>query len=543
MDAVSSLLAERVSFRVTSVDRVFVAGYIPGLQYEGGVVRFLLNRGYPIPSPAGLARNRDRLVAEIERFVASRGVEVVRFAKRQSKEEVARPYLAGAQRDGRQGVVLVGKAQERVAGWRGFKDPSSPRHSDAHPHFAWRRQSLFVDHFYFYLWDQQWGPAFVKLCPYAPYPLWVWCNGHEWAKQQLTQAGIEFEALDNGLRSAEDPATVQRVCQSLSAGHLQSALGRWLSWLPSALVEQDRTAGFGYDFSVRQLEVSDTAVFDRPQTGRAWFEAAIRQHLDLGRPEQVSLVVDRRIRTSGKHPTPGRFATRVITRGIDPHLQIHYKASKVKAYFKEQRALRVETTINDPGDFGVGRRLSRDNWRALRGIGEQTNTRFLAALGEGAPQPPDQTTLTEVVLPSTTHDGLRASGLRFGDPRVMALLAALASFAHLVGGLTNAGLCQLMRALLDPGYSARKATYDLRRLRRKGFIERVRGTNTYRVTPHGRQIACLFTKLAARVVVPTLTELETTARPRAPTPRPVIAAWRTYENEVEALLRSSGLAA
>jgi hypothetical protein len=74
--------------------------------------------------------------------------------------------------------------------------------------------------------------------------------------------------------------------------------------------------------------------------------------------------VDRRIRPSGTRPTPGRFATRVVTRGIDPHLQIHYKASKVKASFKEQRALRVETTINDPGDFGVGRRLSGDNWRA-----------------------------------------------------------------------------------------------------------------------------------------------------------------------------------
>jgi hypothetical protein len=107
----------------------------------------------------------------------------------------------------------------------------------------------------------------------------------------------------------------------------------------------------------------------------------------------------------------------------------------------------VETTINDPGDFGVGRRLTGDNWRALQAIGEQTNARFLAALGEGAPTPPDQTTLTEVVLPSATDDGLQAPGLRFGDPRVMALFAVLASFAHLVGGLTNAGLCQLMGAV------------------------------------------------------------------------------------------------
>jgi len=67
--------------------------------------------GYPIPSPAGLARNHDRLGAEIEQFVAGRGLEVMRFAKRQSKEEVARPCLEYGERDGRQGVGLVATAQ------------------------------------------------------------------------------------------------------------------------------------------------------------------------------------------------------------------------------------------------------------------------------------------------------------------------------------------------------------------------------------------------------------------------------------------------
>ncbi len=65
MGTVNSLLAEHVTFRLTSVDRVGVAGYIPGLAYEGGVVRFLLHRGYPIPSPAGLGHNHDRLVREL----------------------------------------------------------------------------------------------------------------------------------------------------------------------------------------------------------------------------------------------------------------------------------------------------------------------------------------------------------------------------------------------------------------------------------------------------------------------------------------------
>lgn len=259
----------------------------------------------------------------------------------------------------------------------------------------------------------------------------------------------------------------------------------------------------------------------------------------LGRPEKVRLVVDRRINSR----TPGRFSTQLITKGVDPTLQIHYKSSKVKAYFKESRALRVETTINNPRDFDVRKTLCAVNWRALRRIGAAVNARFLAAVGEGAPSPPDVTTLESVVLPSSDADGLRAPGLRFGDPRVMALLAALAAFSHVVGGLTNPGLCRLVGDLLGRPYTSRQATYDLRRLRRKGLIERVPGRNLYRVTPHGRAVATFLTKVAARVVVPGLTALEVPASPRAPASRPIVTAWRAWQRELDAFIREAGMAA
>src|SRR5205807_5062211 len=118
---------------------------------------------------------------------------------------------------------------------------------------------------------------------------------------------------------------------------------------------------------------------------RAWFEAAVAGHLDLGRPERVSLVVDRKVLNRGKNRTPGRFATEVFTRDVAPQIQIHYKSSKAKAYLKEGRALRVETTVNNPEDFALHKTLNAENWRALRRVGAATNSRFLAALGEGQP--------------------------------------------------------------------------------------------------------------------------------------------------------------
>ena len=249
-----------------------------------------------------------------------------------------------------------------------------------------------------------------------------------------------------------------------------------------------------------------------------------------------SLVVDRKVINRGRRKTPGRFATEVITRDVAPQLQIHYKSSKVKAYLKEGRALRVETTINNADDFAVHKTLNAENWRALRKVGAATNTRFLAALGEGQPGLPDAATLESVVLP-TTHDGQRAPGLRFGDPRTTALLASVAAFAHVIGGLTNKSLRAQMTVLWSPDYSQGQASYDLRRLRLKGFIERVEHTNTYRVTSHGRRMATFFTKLAARVVVPALTELTAILRPPTKTPQPVRDAWRAYERTIDALVR------
>jgi hypothetical protein len=393
------------------------------LQYEGGVVKFLVNRGQRIPSPAALNANHERLLAELDAMVASSGVPVLRFSKGECKEDVARPYQDAAAAVGHSGVVLVGKAQERTSSWRGFVDESHASHRPGHPHIAWRRMSSVPDHWYLYFADDEWGPAFLKMCTYAPYPMWCCANGHEWAKRQLAKEGVAFQALDNGLLAVDDPGAAHRICARLGAGHVRDLLGRMMAVMPDPLTVEDRRAGFDWSFSVAQLEVSDTAVFDAPRRARAWFEAAIGDHLDLGRPERVSLVVDRRVVNRGKYKTPGRFATEVITRDVIPQLQIHYKSSKAKAYLKEGRALRVETTVNNPADFAVHKTLNTANWRTLRRLGADTNTRFLAALGEGQPGLPDPATLESVVLPSV-HDGQRAPGLRFGEPRTTALLAS-----------------------------------------------------------------------------------------------------------------------
>ena len=532
MATISSLLREHVTLRVRSVDRILLHAWVPKLMSAGGLIGFLLGRGFRIPSPALLGKNGDRYVNEIREFAAANEIPIVRFGRRESKQDIARPYLERAEREERFGCVLIGVCQERTLVWRGWRQGGS----DARPHFEYARQSAVPNHYYFYLRDPDWGPAFWKSCAYAPYGVSVWLNGHEWAKRQAEKAGLAFEALDNGFRACADPQALQALCDRLSPDQVWRFFRRWEKRLPSPLSADDRARGYRYQLAFRQLELSDTRVFDRPQAGRAWFEHTIRDQLTLGRPDRVALVFARKVTKA----TPGRFWTKIVSRGVEVALSVHYKHSKVKQYFKGGRALRTETTINDPYDFGVGRKLSRDNWQALLRVGHQTNERLLDAQLQACQCAPDATTLERVVLPSYTDGGQSAPALRFGDPRVQALLSALSAFSHLLEGVTNRSLRTLVAALL-PGYTAAQMTYDLRRLRLNGLLIRVPGSNRYELTPHGRRLAVFLAKTYARIVLPSLPELDPSLPDNIAARTPLARGWRAFERALETRITDAAL--
>ena len=339
MANVEKILAERVEFQVEAIDRMYLNLYVPRIQHANGVLGFLRgHRRQQIASPALLGRMTRDFVGDVNAFSDEKGVPVIVFPRGERKEDIARKQFAAF--DGKEGVVFIGVAQERASAFRSTKE----KRSDGLVRFNFYRGSVSVNHYYFYILDRDFGPAFIKLCSYFPFTGRVWLNGHEWAKRQLDHAGIGYEALDNGFRSVEDAERLQALCDDLSADHVEAFVRKWLARLPSPFLPEDERAGYRHDISILQFEMSLTQVFRRPLDGRHFFEEVIRDHLDLGRPEQVRLVFARGI----TRRTPGPFQTRVVTRDVAPSLSFPYKHSRIKQYFKEGRALRTETTINDP---------------------------------------------------------------------------------------------------------------------------------------------------------------------------------------------------
>jgi hypothetical protein len=265
-------------------------------------------------------------------------------------------------------------------------------------------------------------------------------------------------------------------------------------------------------------------------------EEVIRENLDIGRPSQLQLIFDRRVSKT----TPGRFRTRVITDGVIPSLHIDYKNTRIKQYHKEGRALRTETTINNTRDFGIGKLLK--NLPALRHIGFRANRRLLdvqkishdCAIGEDV--------FHQLVRPIEMN-GQRASALRFGDERVQALFAVLTVFSLQLRGFTNEEMRRLLAQMLglDPAkYPVGRMTYDLRRLRLHGIIERLPHSHRYQLTPNGLRIALFFSRTYTRLLRPALAEI----LPQAPPNRsPARTAFDRLQAAIDAYCQDQKLVA
>ena len=492
----ADVLASHVTLEVECIDRMYLNVYQSRLQHVEGVVSFLRNhRGHPIASSALLEPISQRFVAGLYRFAADHNVAVIDFAKGQRKDDVAHEFLA--EFDQPEGVLFIGRAQEKTAVFRTEKR----RNAATGATYPWIvRSTAMVNHFYIYAVDADFGPFFIKFCSYFPYAAKLCVNGNEWAKRQAATAGIAFEALDNGFATCDDPARLQRICDRLDAARIDRLLRKWLARLPHPFTAADRRAGYRYDISVLQAEFSLTQMLDRPASGRAFFESVIRENLDVGRPDRVSLIFDRRILNGRRRHTESRYRTRVFTQGVTPSLHVEYKHTRIKQYHKEGKALRTETTINDTRDFQIGKRLC--NLPALREVGFSANRRLLDAQTISHDPIIGHSVFNNITQPAII-DGQRVAGLRFGDPRVHALLAAIAISRLQPDGFANHHLRQHVAELLGvqadqltPG----RMTYDLRRLRLHGLIERIPHTHRYRPTPLGWRTAWFYTHAYNRFV-------------------------------------------
>jgi hypothetical protein len=520
---VNDVLDGHVVLDLQCLDRVYLNGYVPKLQVGGQVLGFLTEHlGYPVASPALFKQIGDRFSHAVHSFAETKGIPLLhlntpdRSRWDDRKVDRVRDYVSKATQPGVVAIVIAQEVQKVFMGHRRRPKTDGPQ-------FGFNKADRRVTVYYFYLLDPDFGLGFIKICSYFPYPLKMWVNGHDWAKRQAAAKGLDFTELANGFASCQDPARLQAIADQLTPAKLQAFFNYWIVRIPCPFTRADRLAGYWWQLSMRQVEISRTLVLDAPRRARALFEALVADNIGIGRPAVVSMLFARRVQRN----TPGAFSTRVFTEGTQVRIDFFYKHCRVKLYLKEGRALRIETVVNDADDLDILKGLAHlpEVQRAARHI----NARVLTMLRVGQSCAIENALFAGVSRPCL-RDGQRTGALRFGDGRVMALAGALCLTLHAIAGFNNRSLRALVGELLGTTYTSAQMTYDLRRLRLHGLIARVPQSNTYFLTPQGLRVVLFYTKVHDRLLTPLL------APDTPPAPLPLRRALHAIDHHVDSYI-------
>src|ERR1700730_4039941 len=225
MATIPELLDGHVTLGVEGLDRLYLNGYSGQLATGGGLCMFM--RGQlqkPVPSPAVLGQISEKFRESVKTLAERDDVPIYQFNHKERKDDIANQFRQ--QRPVRDGIVFIGVAQEKAQAFNGKK---------VNGQFQFERdKTVYVNHYYFYIDDADFGPLFIKVCSYAPWSTKLCRNGHEWAKRQLAKKKIAYQSLDNGFLSCAEPGKLQQICDSLGPEDIDRVFRSGCGGFPSA---------------------------------------------------------------------------------------------------------------------------------------------------------------------------------------------------------------------------------------------------------------------------------------------------------------------
>lgn len=543
-DRLSDLYQDLLDGTYDCVDRIVLNAYFrPGHNAGGFRVWWRRLTG----SDAGLdnahlMRMAGRFSRRVRASAKAHRIPVIDCSVGERKHEIAETHLATTHVTTGVFLILVGRAQAPV--W----DVSGKHHLER------KRPMPYVNHYSFHILDPDWGHVTIKISGHPPFPAQVIFNGHEWVACQARKAGIRFTKEGNCFTHISDAAGLARIADTLSdartIGRLREVCERWIysACLCFALdLDEQGRSGFRYQYSNYQLEYSRNLVFTIGGRMDQVFQALIdrtRARLDL-RAIKTILGYRRRPRY---RPRRGKAPTWEVTVERPVYdltiFKLHCGRLTLKIYTKGERVLRIEAMAHNIRALG-GRRSLEEFPRIVAEL-KAILERFLDALSCVDPCFIGGETLDQ--LPTASQVGqTRIAGIDFNKSRTRWVAEAVLALALAPRGFTASDLAGQVQRLGGPAassYTARQATYDLKKFRGKQLVRHIEGTRRYEPVPTGLTTLAALILLRNHVIKPLLAAAEQTKPARgAQNPTALDRHYATLRTAMHGVFHELGIAA
>lgn len=480
-----------IAFSYSCFDRILLNGSILPFQHtqRAGTIRWFLrnhrqaqrlNRAYF----AGISRE---YCGWIDRYAQEAGVAIIQPEKNVRREEWVEPYFQElGSRDGL-AVILKAREPERIV-----------------CHYARSNEikveRRFVNLYYFYLNDPHCGRMFVRLCPYFPFNLCVWVNGHNWLACQLQREGIAFEKRDNLFVACAQPQRLQELSDAFAPADIMGPVESWVSRLLPFFSAAERQEGYRHQLYLAQVEYCQNHIFHQRAAAQRLFDRLMDANRAIGHPDKLAIVFGR---ANFRPDTRTSETVLKITKLRTPVVSSRYKSTSIKQYISNQGGLRTESASYQLKDLSLGKNIN--NLPKVREVLNNANNRYLEVQQDILASYVDRGQLEQLRQPTVSATGRRVPGLHIDDPRLLAVLQAILCFVYLVGKgrfRTKDMLVDVQKALSNPDYTLSQLRYDLSKLRGKGLVQRCPGTQTYQVSQEGYRIGIFYLKLYQKLYAP-----------------------------------------
>ena len=408
------------------------------------------------------------------------------------REDIMAPYFKRAKADQ---IVAIIKARE----------PANILTSYGRDGHGWHLDLVrrWVVQYNFYINDRDFGPMFIRMCPYFPFPARVCLNQHHWVAEQLRRRGVKFRQSENAFSSCGDPAVLQAVADSFSAGHVIGRASKWLAYLtPFFTAEERKEHNCFHKLYFSQVEYCQNLIFRRRAVLDALQQRLLDANRSIGQPDKLTILFGRRVSRSYR----GRLQTTIEDRHLgSPVIRSYFRSSSAKQYVRDHKTLRTEPASNDVRDLGVNKAI--ENLPALRHRLQQIANNYLDVQQDILETFLDRGEFDRLSQPTVLENGKRVPGLKPAHPRLLALMQAILRFTHLAAGglFTTTELhAQVAEALgkSTTEYKLGSLRYDLSKLRAKGLVDRIPHSRKYHLTKVGYRLCVAYVKLFEKFYAP-----------------------------------------
>jgi len=484
---------EQCNGQLAMFDRVLFKGHLSGLYPFERLEAILYKQGVLLKEYKDFALSSSQQLREHIKEMAQAAGRPVQYLTTgfgksgESKEAMA---LAIAERDQiTEGLIVVFSSLELNQALTVRTEPGT-----GHLHLVSEKRKQL--HWYLYYLDNEFGLMFVCIQSWWPFTIQIYINGHEWLAKQMDREGIGYERADNCFWMIADLERAQALCDKFAHRQWERVWQAFAARVNPLLEKVKAWTGKGYYWSIDQAEIATDVMFPDQETLDALLPALFQETLLTLSAEDVMRFLGRKLNGNFQ----GKIETRLNKRQPGWRVKHWVKSNSIKMYNKGC-VLRVETTINNSGEFKVPASESNSSrWKRMpKGVsyfwhfyqtGREANQRYLDALRTLPCQGKAAIDALDSLCQSQEHQGRPVAKFQPVDASTCQLFAAVLRGEHLLSGFRNHHIRQVLYetpADDEPTEHRRRARVSrlLAKLVGHGLVQRVERSHCYRITDHG----------------------------------------------------------